>query len=93
MLKGWILEVAVKKMGPSAIRGGILGISGWLLTRNNFLEPFGILSDAQAHVTIINWDKLNIALIALLPAVLAAVIKLLNHQGQELLPKKAPEVI
>lgn len=87
-LKNWFLEVVLKKMGPSAIRGAILGLSGWLITKNNLLEAFGVFSDPTAHVTVINWDKLSLALVALLPAFLAAFIKLINHQGKEFFPKK-----
>ncbi len=88
----WLLEVGLKTFGPSAIRGAILGISGWILVRNDLLEPFGILSDPQAHTTIIDWDKLNTGLIVLLPAVLAGLIKVANRGTKNILlpPSKSP---
>jgi hypothetical protein len=83
-LKEWIIEVAVKKMWPSAIRGAILGIVGWMVVRNDILAPFGITSDAIQHTTTIYWDKLQTALIVGLPAAVAAIIKLLNHHADSL---------
>src|SRR5262245_41349917 len=50
-LKVWLVEVGVKKMGPSAIRGAILGLFGWLMTKEGLLASFGIVSDATAHTT------------------------------------------
>lgn len=86
-IKGWLLEVGLKKLGPSAIRGAVLGLSGWLIAREGLLAPFGIVSDAVTHTTTIYWDRLNLALIASFPALLAAAIKLVNHQAVQALPK------
>lgn len=87
--KEWLLEVAVKKMGPSAVRGAILGVSGWLIAKQGLLSAYGVLSDSTAHTTTIYWDKLNMALVLALPAGLGAVIKMLNHQGNEIISKSA----
>jgi hypothetical protein len=84
-IKTWLIEVAVKRMGPSAIRGAILGICGWLVAKAGFLATFGIVYDGTTHIISVNLDKLNVALIALIPAVLAAVIKLVNHQGNQII--------
>lgn len=90
-MKAWLIEVALKKMGPSAIRGAILGAFGWLLTRQDMLAPFGIMSDATAHTTIIDWDKLNAAVIVALPALIAAVIKMVNHHADQIVTPPAVE--
>ena len=78
-LKAWLVQIGIKRLGPSAIRGAILGLSGWLMAKGGMLESFGIISDAAAHTTTIYWDKMNDGLILLLPAIMAAVIKLMNH--------------
>ena len=78
-MKEYLLEVGLKTLGPSAIRGAILGIAGWLLVKNDLLAPFGIISDAAAQTTTIHWKDLSTASIAALPAVIAAVIKLFQH--------------
>lgn len=78
-LQTWIVEVLIKKLGPSAIRGGILGIMGWIMTRNGMLAQFGVVSDMATHTTTIHWDTLSTWLIAGLPAITAAGIKLFQH--------------
>ena len=90
-VKDWLLEVGVKTFGPSAIRGAILGISGWLLAKEGVLSSFGIVSDATAHTTTIFWDKLSVALIVGLPAIIAGVIKTTQHQATQLITKPTEE--
>ena len=90
-MKEWLLEVGVKTFGPSAIRGAILGISGWLLAKEGALSAFGIVSDAAAHTTIIYWDRLSMALIVGLPAIIAGVIKATQHQATQIITKPKEE--
>ena len=78
-IKQFLIEVAVKKMGPSAIRGACLGLIGWLAMKNNLVP--GVHTDAVSHVTTIAWDQVSGWLIAGIPAGLAAVIKLVNHSA------------
>lgn len=80
-LKQWLIEVAVKKMGPSAIRGAILGLFGWLMAKEGMLSSFGVVLDQATHTITIHLDQLNMVLVAGLPAALAAVIKMLNHHA------------
>lgn len=78
-LKTWALEIGIKKLGPSAIRGAVLGIASWLIAKDGLLSSYGIVSDAAAHTTTIHWDQVSTALIVGLPAIIAAVIKLTQH--------------
>lgn len=80
-IKSWLINVGLKEIGPSAIRGVILGASGWLAMRNGLLSNFGVVSDAASHTTTIHWDQLSIVAIAGLPAIGAAVIKILNYHA------------
>lgn len=82
-MKDWLIEAGLKTFGPSAIRGAVLGISGWLLVRSDMLDKFGIVSDAAQHITTIHWDKLSMAAIAALPAILAGAIKLMQYHGTQ----------
>ena len=75
----------------SAIRGAILGLSGWLLAKEGALTAFGIVSDAAAHTTTVYWDKLSSALVIGLPALIAGVIKLTQHQATQLVIKQKGE--
>lgn len=80
-LKDWVIDVLIKKMGPSAIRAGILGLVVLLAAHQEVLVQFGIVYDAAARVITINLDKMNLGLVFLLPAVGGAVIKMLNHHA------------
>jgi hypothetical protein len=82
----WLTEVVISKGGPSAIRGAIVGISGWLILKSSILANYGVVSDATAHTTTISWDKLNAALILLLPGILAAITKILSQHVQVVNP-------
>jgi hypothetical protein len=90
-MKDYLLEVGVKTLGPSAIRGAILGIAGWILVKNDLLSPFGIISDATQHITTIHWDQLSTASIAALPAVIAAIIKLVQHHTTPIIKGDQPQ--
>jgi hypothetical protein len=78
-LKTWIIEIAVKKLGPSAIRAMVLGAASWFIARENLLSAYGIVSDAAAHTTTIHWDQVSSALIVGLPAVIAVIVRLTQH--------------
>ena len=80
-LRALLLQLGLQQFGPSAVRGIILGAAGWLLVRNGALSAYGIVSDAAAHTTIIYWDKLSVATIAALPAIIAGIIKLIQYHG------------
>jgi hypothetical protein len=82
-LKGWLIDVAIKKFGPSAIRGAILGLGGFLAAKSGLLSSFGIVYDQATHILTINLDAISLLAVAGLPAVGAGVIKVLNHQADE----------
>jgi hypothetical protein len=84
-MKDWLIRLGLNEAGPSAIRGAILGVSGWILVRNGALTHFGIISDVAAHTTTIHWDQLSVAAIASLPAIIAAVIKLFQVHGENVI--------
>ena len=90
-MKKWLIEVGLKTFGPSAIRGAVLGIAGWLMAKGGMLEPFGIVSDAALNITTIYWDKLSIALVAVIPAIGAGLIKVTQKQGTEVAQKVLPQ--
>lgn len=89
--KDWLLEAGLKTAGPSAIRGSILGIVGWLAMKQNFLMGLGIVTDPTEHITIIHWDQLSTWAIAALPAVAAGLIKLFQHTGTTIMTNKGDQ--
>lgn len=96
-LKVWAIEVGIKKFGPSAVRGAILGLTGFLAARHELLAPLGIVYTQATNILTIDFNVMSIWAVAALPAIGAGVIKILNHQGNEAVkavipPKTPPEV-
>lgn len=77
------MDVAIKKFGPSAIRGAILGLCGLLAARSEILAPMGIIYDQATRVLTVHFDQVSLWAMLLLPAVGAGAIKVLNHHSKE----------
>lgn len=90
-MKDWLINFGLKTFGPSAVRGAILGLAGWLMARENLLTAFGIVSDAAAHTTTLHWDQLSLGVIALLPAIGAGLIKVTQKQTTQAIQPKTEE--
>lgn len=82
-IKLWLIEVGIKKFGPSAVRGAILGIGGWVVAKEGILAPLGILYDQTTHILTIHLDTLSIWAVAGLPALGAGLIKVANHHADQ----------
>ena len=82
-LKTWVIDVLIKKFGPSAVRGAVLGIASWLVAKHEMLAPLGIVYDAATHILTVNLDTLSVWGVAAIPAIGAGVIKVLNHHTDE----------
>lgn len=89
-LKVWFIEIAIKKFGPSAVRGAVLGLGSWVAAKEGLLAPVGIIYDTATHILTINLDTLSIWAVAGLPAIGAGLIKVLNHKGNEVVKKVLP---
>ena len=90
-LKEWLINVAIKKFGPSAIRGAILGLGSFLAAKEGLLSTFGIVYDKTSHILTVNLDTLSLLGVAALPAVGAGVIIVLNHHADEAVAAVKPE--
>lgn len=88
--KNWVVQILIKKFGPSAVRGAILGLVGWVAAKEGLLTPLGIIYDTATHILTINLDTLSIWAVAGLPALGAGVIKVLNHEGNVVVKKVLP---
>lgn len=86
-IKAYLIEVGIKKIIPSAIRGAILGISGWFLMKRGVFSSYGIISDPVARTTTISWNQLNSTLIVVVPGLIAALIKTINHETMPIVSK------
>lgn len=88
-LKKWLLEVGLKQMGPSAIRGVILFIIGWLGAHAGILDKIGGHYDPASHLVTLNLDALQTWLEgAGLTAGSAALIKMFQYHATQMLPSK-----
>ena len=71
-IKAWVVDT----WGPSALRGGVLGICGMLIAHTTLLSKFGIVTDAVTNTTTIHWTKLSDAAVPIIVAVIAGFIYL-----------------
>lgn len=96
-LKEWLLEVGIKKMGPSALRAGFLAVGGFIAAKAGMFSSFGVVYDKVNHLITIDLNQLNAAATTYLigsAAAGGALIKMLNHHADEVvLPIIAPSVV
>jgi len=78
-MKDWLTNVMLQKFGPSAVRGGILGVVGWLAAKSGALAHWGVT--IQGHIVSVDGDKVSMAVIAGLPALAAGLIKVVQHHA------------
>jgi hypothetical protein len=81
--KLWVVDVLIKKLGPSALRGALLALTTFLIAHANILGSYGVIYDAATGTITLNLGKLSMALILGLPALIAAILKLTSHSASE----------
>ena len=64
-LKGWLVEVAIKKMGPSAIRAILAAGLGFIAAHAGWLEGLGVVYDKATNDLVIHLTKTTEWLVAL----------------------------
>lgn len=82
-MKDFLVRLGLHVAAPSAVRGAILGIVGFMALKNGWVP--GVTTNAATHVTTIAWSKVSDWAIAGLPALTAAVLKLLSYHGSNLI--------
>ena len=87
-LKTWLVEVALKKVGPTATAAGISALFGLLAAHQGLLETWGITfgtwplqwaTQPSGHVIVIELDTISTGLIALLVAGASAFFAASQH--------------
>lgn len=78
-LKEWIIEVGVKKMGPSLVKGAIAALVGIIAAHQGLLDAIGVSYDAPGRTIDINLDKLTIWLVAGGTGLITAIFTALQH--------------
>lgn len=91
-MRTWLLEVGLKTFGPSAIRGAVLGIGTFIAAKAGMLSAFGVVYDATTHILSVNLDHLQLALVALIPAIGAGLIKVTQKQTTDIVKPKTEDI-
>jgi hypothetical protein len=78
--KEWIIEVAIKKMGPSLIKGAIAAGLGIMAAHQGLLNSLGITWDGAGHCISIDLDTLGAwALVACSGSIMALFTGIQHH--------------
>lgn len=87
-MKTWLIEVAIKRMGPSAIRGAILAVSGFLVAKAGVLSGYGVNYDEATKTISVNLAHIESILTVLVASGgLAGLIKGMNYHAKEIVKK------
>lgn len=89
-LKTWLIEVVLKKVGPTAAAAGISALFGLLAAHQGLLEAWGITfgtwplswasgSAPSGHVILIELDTISTGLLTLVAAGAAALVAASQH--------------
>lgn len=78
-LKEWFIEVAVKKMGPSLIKGAIAALVGIMMAHQGVLDALGISYDKAGNTIDINLTTFSVWAVALLSGGATALFTALQH--------------
>lgn len=88
-MKNYLLEVLLKKAGPSALRGAIGVVTVWLASNADLLKGLGFVYDDAAKTLTLNFGTLETWITTVgIFALTAGLVKVFNHEGEKLLPKK-----
>lgn len=88
-LKTWAVEVALKKIGPTALASGISALFALMAAHQGLLEQWGITygvwplqwggTPPSGHVILIELDTISTAVITLLAALVTAGFAAAQH--------------
>lgn len=57
--KAWLIQVGIKKMGPSLIRAALAWVVALIAAHSGMLETFGVVYDKVAHTVTLHIDTLE----------------------------------
>src|SRR4051812_42839098 len=58
-IKAWLIQVGIKKMGPSAIRAALAAFIGIVMAHAGMLEKFGIVYDQASNTLMLHLTALQ----------------------------------
>ncbi len=92
-MKDWLIQVVVKKFGPSALRAGVVALLTAITAYSGVLEQWGVIVDKVARTITIHFDTMEVVVLGLVMAMLGGTVKVAQATGKEMLPKKEDEPV
>ena len=77
--KTWVVQVGVKKLGPSFLRAAIASIGLFMAAHAGLLSALGVVYDSVSHTITLNLDTLSTWVIAAVPGLITALLALIQH--------------
>jgi len=81
-LKIWLIEVALKKLGPSIIKTGLATLLGLLAAHQGMLSSLGITYDKTAGLITLNLGMLQTWLLAGGMGLVTALLTVVQHHTE-----------
>ncbi len=78
-LKEWFIEVAVKKMGPSLVKGAIAALLGILMAHQGLLDALGISYDKPGNTIDINLTTFSVWAVTAGTGLITALFTAVQH--------------
>ncbi len=85
-LKTWAVEVLIKKMGPSLVKGALAALVGLVAAHQGILASLGITADT--HTLTINLDTFSNWLLVAGTGGIMALLTAIQHHAAAAIEKK-----
>lgn len=86
-LKMWLIQVGIKKMGPSLIRAALAWVVALIAAHEGLLAAFGIVYDKVAHTLTLHVDTLESWLLGVGLGLITASLAAAGHHAGETVKK------
>lgn len=81
-LKIWVVEVFVKKMGPSLIKGALAALVGYVAAHHGLLASFGLTYDPTQNTLNLDLDTFGKYLLIIGTGGITALFTALQHHTE-----------
>ncbi len=85
-MKDWLIQTALKKFGPSALRAGVVALLTALTAYSGVLEKWGVIVDKVARTITIHFDTLEVVVLGLVMAAIGGIVKVAQPE-KPVMPK------
>lgn len=81
-LKEWVIQVGIKKMGPSLVKGAIAALVGLMMAHQGILDALGVSYDKAGNTIDINLTTLSIWVVSLMTGGMTAIFTAIQHHTE-----------